>query len=940
MPRILPVAVSAMFLLPLWAGAQTYSFDEKVLTIATDRYEVRWKDGSVISWKTQLPGERELMTPKARYAPGQLPNGPSSRPRNLPPPFEYQPWAAMEPERVEWRINPSIDYHTTVSFERTEEGARLVYGKLGADRDLSWVQEFSVDPATGDLCIRQKATSPKGNLSGVSFGIYNLDATLPLAVPAFPGNGQVWREDHGKGKILNIGYPRFWSAGLIIGMIPGGGSFAVWSEDPHFRPKYFRNFSDGERRNIGFEAALDYPYENNREIEVFTWRLNTFSGNWTEPAARYRDLLVRLHSLKPLAKRTPAWMNSLSMVWSTTEGSAEQAEAMQAKLDPGKIVLWDFTGSTRLNGLNLRVPEYIPREGFAERNERLREAGFHVASYYSMALVDAQAHPTMIRDYGLGLYYDALGREEASGIGDQRLVYVHPGSARWRRFYAEKMREVFDNYHVDLLYQDVAGTAVGSSGRVEGLNFNEAVVAADAATHHAVPEAMIGGEYWNEVTIVHESIGLQRSVGWGGDATRNQMSRMEMPHPICSFLFSPFSHYIGYKVPQRDRVIWHQDQNMNEVIGSLPNWRTPVTDQSPEAEITLLRARLWAEGFKPWFPAEWEEGVASYLRNPAGDVVRYRRHASQSYCTREDQGGAERLVYARVSGVSRVSHSEPVQIRNWVAYDARGPIGLDPGQYYCLFPGKPPASPVVIDQVPKSVSITSFRQAADYLLVSFNGPVDGNPAFRWHADIPGWTFSVRDLNGAGCLLGVHAKPEKAAPEQEFAPGEFTFLMTLGGMPIEVLETVPHRQVRLEGAVSDAVQLLPPGGGRDSEIVMEKLVTLPKTDDLGLLFSTDRRGGAGDGIHLVVRANGQEIWRQYSGTEPEQKTHAIPLAPFAGQAVLLTIGVDAGKSGYNSSNDEVRIGRIRLGRVEPGTAPGEPPRETEAAPPTPEDETYR
>lgn len=949
MKHLLAPLVVILSVAGLHAEAGPFTFDGKVMTITTDRYEIQWKNGGVISWKTFLPTERTLMSPEPQHDSKQVPSGPSLRPRGLDHPvFEYHPYSSVEPERANFRVNNNPNYRTTVVFEPTENGARLIYGKLGAKRDMSWTQEFSIDPTTGDLIVRQMATAPQGHLSGISFGIYNLDASIPLAVPAFPGNGQVWRADYHQGKLVNIGYPRFWSAGIVIGMPLSGGSFAVWSEDPHFMPKYFRNFSDGIRRSIGFEASLNFPYDNNREIEVFTWRLNTFAENWTEPAKRYRELLRRLHSIMPLADRSPSWMNRLAMIWSTNDGTVEEAAIMKAKLDPGKVVLWDFTGSTNLNGLNMRVPEYIPRDGFIERNQRLRADGFHIASYYSLCLVDAQAHPTMIRDYGLGLYYDALAGEERtdikiadSGKEEERLIYVHPGSAQWRKFYAHKMKHVFDNYGVDLLYQDVAGTAVGSSGVVNGLNFNEAVVAGDADIHQAVPEAMIGGEYWNEVTVVHESIGLQRSIGWGGPDSRVWMSRMDTPHPICSLLFSPFSLYVGYKVPQRDGVAWHQDQNMNEVIGSIPNWYTPVDDPSPEAALTLLRAKLWADGFKPWFPTEWENGVASYMRNEAGDVVRYRRTGNQSFCTRQNKGSTESLVYGRISGVNRLEYGEPVYIQDWPAHDAKGPIGLNPSRYYCVFPGKPSELPVTIDHLPEGVFLENVRHTEDYFLATFNRTVKEGE-FRWHADFPGWKIQIGSLHDVGYLLGLRAEPDKAGPEEEFSLDDFHVLTTLGGMPIGDTAPPLRRTVRWNGEPLEMFQFLPPTGGKGSEVGMEKLVTLPDAGNLGLLFASDRKGGAGDGVNLVVRVNGQEIWRQFNGAEPSQLEHSVPLGDFSGQTVLLGIFVDAGPSGYNRSNDETRIGKIRLGTVTPKqeAAQSSKPPKTPADPKIPENETYR
>lgn len=941
MKYFLSLGVAVMALNGAFANQEIFSFENGILKITTDRYEVLWKNGSMISAKSFLSPENAVIAKQVKFQPRNFPNGPSIRSRSTGSAIpEYHPWFGHDMAKCNFQINQTPDSQTPVTYETTEEGARLVYKDFGDNKDLSWTQEFQVDPETGDLCILQKATAPSGGLSGISFGIYNLDASIPLAVPSFPGNGQVWRSDHGKDRFVNIGYPRFWSAGIIIGMIPGGGSFAVWSDDKNFMPKYFRHYTDGERRIIGFEAALTDPYEQNKEIEVFGWRFNTFAGNWTEPAFRYRDHLQKIHSIKPLKERTPKWADGLAMIWSTGGGSAEELEKMADKIDPNKIVLWDFTGSTIDIGLNEKVPDYIPSDKFIQRNTEARAAGFHIASYYSMALVDAHAHPTMMKDYDLGFYYDALGGKVRTDTKGGRLIYIHPGSEKWRKFYADKMKHVFENYQVDVLYQDVAGTAIGSSGIKGGKNFNQAVVAADAAIHEMTPEALIAGEYWNEVTIVNESIGLQRSLGWGGKESAKSMSDMKRPHPICSLLFSPFSYYFAYKVPQLDPRLWHLDQNINEVIGSLPDWRTPVDDTSSEAKITLARAKLWADGFKPWFPSEWEDGVASYMKQDSGALIRYRRDDRGSFCTLQKAGAKEKLLYGRITGVNQLEYPEPVHIPNWIAYNDRGPIGLNSDYYYCVFAGTPEEKSVVVTGLPEGAYLTTIRETEDYILLGFNQPIDGQ--FSWRvADTKKWTITQYNIEESGYLLGVNNMPSPVKVGEILSIDDFHYVMTSNGVSLGKKERPKVISREYNGERINTVQMMPPSGGANSEFAMEKLITLPKDENLQLSFYSGRRGGAGDGVNFIVRVNGKEIWKKFSPSEAVSEEQVVPLGDYAGKTVVLSICLDAGPAGYNRSNDESLWGNFLLksGKVQSQT-PIQNKEQNTSESKTIEDETYR
>lgn len=901
------VCLPIILIFPFCAkGEDPYQFADNALTIRTDRYEVIWKDGSITSAKTFLPVERTLTSSSPRQEPGLLPNGPGYREDGGEKPLEFHPWLERDINQVQFSVNHSPSPAKEVKFERTEEGATLQYSIPNSD--LLWIQHFKIDSETGDLLISQKAKSSRAGLSGISFGIYNLNANIPLAVPVFPGNGQTWRGDYAKDSFINLSYPVFWPAGIIVGMIPEGGSFAVWSEDNQFLPKYFRHYTDGTTRAIGFDASLNYPYDKNKEIEVFTWRFNTFPGNWTQPATRYRDHLQQAYSIKPLSERFPKWLDSLSMIWSTGGGTDEELATMARKIDPDKVILWHFSGSTADPGINQKVPSYVPEKGFVDRNLRARAVGFHIAAYYSMALVDVHEHPDMMKEYGLGFYFDALSGSEIKEA-TKRLIYVHPGSQKWRDFYVKKMEEVYNQYGVDVLYQDVSGTGPGSAGVIEGLNFHQAVVAADKAIHDRLPEAALGGEYRNEVTIVHESVGLQRSLGWGTSRQIERMSRMDQPHPILSLLFSPFSYYYGYKVPFGDNERWHRDQNMNEVIGSLPDWRGSVDDEGPEAKINLLRAGLFADGFKPWFPEDWKPGVVAYMRNSKGEIIEYRRENNISTCYKINSDGKEKLLYGRFTGLRKLSYPEPIRIEQWPAYDKNGPIGLDPARYYSFFPGEPEDLPVTVNSLPENTELITYRNHEGFLFIGINQTA--SPDFSYKVNSSEVQVKQGELANHTYLVASPYVPQTLQPDHPVLPQTWSHIITRQGIAAKRSITYENTARTVEGERMDVIVLVPPDGGKGSEGLIEQMVQLPEQPDLKLVFSAGRNGGGGDGVHYIVRVNGQEIWRKFSPSERTWTKEIVDLTPFAGKTVLLSIGIDAGPDGFNRSNDQTYVGGIHV-----------------------------
>lgn len=76
----------------------------------------------------------------------------------------------------------------------------------------------------------------------------------------------------------------------------------VWAEDPNLRPKFFRRHVDAVAQALGFESCGEAPYDASRPHEAFTWRFNTYAGNWIEPAERYKRWLADTFKLIPRAR--------------------------------------------------------------------------------------------------------------------------------------------------------------------------------------------------------------------------------------------------------------------------------------------------------------------------------------------------------------------------------------------------------------------------------------------------------------------------------------------------------------------------------------------------------------------------------------------------------------------------------------------------------------
>ena len=893
----------------------SFRFTGGALTITTPRWQVRWQNGSLVGLTNRLPTKPAALTvPTAPMAVEQMPSGLGSfHGRKAEGKAQHHPWGAIH--------GPFLAQHppgpgTRVSFAKIPAGARLTYRGLKGEPEAVLVQEFTVDARTGDLVIRQRGESPNPGVFGVAFSLLNLRPDIEWAVPYF--GGQRWGTDVGKGSVFSLSWPMFWNAGLIIGETPGAGTIAVWAEDAGMRPKYLRRFNGDRVQAMGFEACDDAPYENKRTIEAFAWRFNTFAGNWMEPAARYKAWMVKARGMVPLKDRPNRWVKDIALLWPASAFDAAAMKKMAEIVNPRKILLMDFGW---LPDFNRRIPEYRPRDpNFAANVALAHKYGFRVGGYTSMALVDQQTHPTVFRDYGLEPYYDGLFGDKPAKVEDW-LVYVHPGSAKWRDFYADRMRHVHETYGLDYLYQDVMGCQTGSAGLVEGLNFNRAVIASNAATRRQAPRAALGGEFWNEATAANADFGLGTFLAWGGEEHKEQISRPDRPHPLLSYLFSDYCLYWPHQIPIRDTPRFHRDQNINEVIGALPAWDGEPGDRASEARVVLERARLWAAGFRPHFPkAPWRPGAVSYLREPAsGRIVRYDRRAGSTYCYEQTAKG-DRLRYARLTGVGEVSPGAPARIDGWLAYgeNGRGPIGLNPKRWYCLFPGPPPALPVRITGLPAGAWIGGSRVTDDYVLVQLEGSGDGS--VRWRASRPvASPASPRPAAGAGeatvrlpttVLFGIRT-PQTVTPSAILPVTKWRHQIVSNGQTIG--PAAPRREDTwtFGGQTRQGIMVHPPLGGVGSEYTIDGFVSLPDDPRVALKTSISLLDGQGDGVHFVVRVNGKEVWRRHRDPKAGWEDVTIPLKEYAGQNVVLSLALDCGTGGFNTSCDESLWGEARV-----------------------------
>lgn len=890
----------------LLLAAPSIMVENDVVTIKTDRYEVSWQNGSLVGLRTFLSKDAAITVDARPMQVSQLPNGLAVMPSG------GNKEGALAPYKVVCNfplktVFPA--YHPPVAGQMTSQavpnGIRLTYTGLAGDPQALLQQELTVEPDTGDLLIRQEAKWSAPGVLGISFSLLNLRPDIVFAVPYF--GGQRWRNEPGKEGINGIPWPYMWSAGLIIGELPGGGSFSVWAEDPDMRPKFFRHYHAKDVQGLNFEAGDESPYDKNR-MTAFTWRLNTFAGSWQDPAKRYKDYFIKTFKPVPRSQRSSKWIDEVALIV-PTKPDEKTIAALAPVIDPKHLLFMDWGW---LTDLNRRVPEFTPRDkAFPQTTALAHKYGAHTGVYTSIALIDQQTHPTMMKDLGLEYLIRGPQEEKPKGVREGWLQYVHPGSTKWRESYSTRMAQIVQEYGIDYLYQDVSGCASGSSGLVEGLTFSKAVIVGEDAIREKTPQSALGGEFWNEMNACREDFGMQTFLAWFGEEHAKKISAPTQPHPLLAYLFDDYCLLWPHNVMIRDTLKFHREMNIDEVIGAIPVWNTAPDDRASEARVVLERAKLLTQGFRPYFPEKWEPSAVAYQRNAQGQIVKYLRPDQCTYCFEVTPQG-DKLRYARVRGVSRLSLPYPATIDGWVAYDAKGPIGLSPENWYCVFPGQPANIPVKITDLPEGARIKGTRLTDQYCLVEIDGKGDGavawellreNVSLLGREGPDGRKNGQKTINLPATLLFATGQPQPITPGEPLPLATWKYHITSNGQIVREGKLISHRKFTFSGQTHDGYRVLPPTGGKGSEISIDGFVVLPQDPSAALRLCLGRGGGAGDGVNFVVRVNGKEIWHQERDTTQGWKDALIPLGEYAGQGVVLSLAVDCGKGGFNTSNDE-------------------------------------
>ena len=712
---------------------------------------------------------------------------------------------------------------------------------------------IAVDEDTGDLLIEQAGVSDTAGVYGIQWGCGNLNTrNLDLILPAQGGQIIDAMSPTTSG---SFDYPEHWEAQLAIVQAKQGG-FYVRGTDETFQFKALHYEKDIESFAINFETQNQAPFDTLTSAKSVTWRLNTYVGDWRVPARQYQDWMEQTFNPRRLTEM-PAWVSEIGLVVIYHGYEIALLEGLAAQIDPTKTLL--YLTQWRKDDYDTNYPDYTASENFGGFLDAARQHGFRVMLHTNFPGV-APYHPL----YATLQQYQFRDRWSGNPIGwfwdrieePGRHAFINPASSEFRKILVEQLMDVSQKYPVDAFHLDVSLIAKNdANGVIEGLNSAQGNIRLHTELTEAMPQVVFGGEGLHEVTFFRESF-----------AQRLVYSLDIKPHPISTFLFSPYTllyGHLGLPNPDIGPELYQEYLHLYENWGVLPTLRLWSAEQLAEGHLgtqhLLSLARTWQEfGFKPDFETDWGTETLFQYVGKDGELATLQGTDERVTLVLPEEGAG----YDRIFGVTQVKtdHNLP----HWSAYNETTLLGLNPNKSYVLSDAPRDFSQVHINALPEGVSVTESRVTENAALFRLK---------RTGASHEIDLLSQFQLVRTGIVLNGEELPRQKGA---------TFHST---------------EVSISGIRKSAIDAHPPYQGISGDAFGEWTLSLPDTPRLRLEFDVGLQDGSenSDGVTFIVAVQGKEIFRRHYN-EQRWEHISLDLTPYRNQRVTLRLTTTPGPVG--------------------------------------------
>ena len=728
---------------------------------------------------------------------------------------------------------------------------------------------IAVDENTGDLLLEQKGFSDTAGVYGIQWGCRNLDVrNLDLILPA--DGGQIINT-MSPFTSRSFNYPGSWEVQLAIMQGEQGGFFVRGADETfQFKALHYEKYIDSFA--LGFETQNQAPFDALTSAKSVVWRLNTYSGDWRVPARQYRDWMEQ--TFKPWRlDEMPAWVGEIGLVVTYIDPRLDVGilDRLAEQVDPAKTLL--YLNQWRKDDYDVNFPDYTAKPEFGRFVEAARQHGFRVMPHVNLLGVSPY-HP-LYAELQKFQYRDPWNGNPMGWFWDRtdspnRHAFMNPASAEFRKYFVQQLKEVWIRYQVDAFHLDVSPLVVNdANGLVDGLNAGQGNALLHKELAAAMPGVVLGGESLHEVTFFRESFAQRWKSPPRWDPTRRST-----PHPISTFLFSPYTVPYGYLAlpnPDSGPQLYQEYLDSYEIWGVLPTLRLSlVADLGPERVRTqelLSIARTWQQrGLRPDFESDWTANTLFQYVGEDGEIAALKKTETGATFVLPE----ESLGYERVFGVTQVKTQRNTP--HWRAYNETTILGLHPEKSYFLNDTGRDFSQVHINALPDGVSLTESRVTENAALFRLE-----------RLDI---SHEIDLLSEIHLVRTGIVHKGKELPRQRGASFRKTEVSIAGVRKSAIDAHPPYEIIHGDNIRGDTSTF-----GEWTLLLPDTSTPLYLDFDIGLREGSQRS----DGVTFIVSIQGTELFRRLYNAQRWEHVR-LDLTPYRNQRVTLRFSTTPGPVG--------------------------------------------
>ena len=472
---------------------------------------------------------------------------------------------------------------------------QLLYRQEGTDVLIA----IAVDPMTDDLLIDMEGMSGTPGVVGMQWGLGYLNIQN-LSVIAPIDGGRIIDASTPK-NYAGYFYPGSWEAQLAVVQGELGGFYIRNTDNTlQFKTFIYDRADDGFALNFG--TYNQAPFDSHTTAQSQMWRFNTYAGNWRVPAWKYRDWMEHAFDGRRLSDM-PEWVKDITLFMNRgiKVHSAVVLDKLAEFIDPTKTLVlvkdWSIGREWWREGL-VHYPDYEPLLGLRDFVEAAKAHGFRLMLYADLISfsVDHPLYPEFVRhQYRDTWTGELIGWKWDEPTHPHRHPFINPASSAFRQILVQELKAVWENYDIDGFFMDASHAVINdANGLIDGLNAGQGTALLHKELAEAMPGVVLGGERLHEATFARESF-----------AERPLLTKETEPHPISTFLFSPFTHAIGGHLPTPDinpypedfQFAYQEHLSFYEIWGVLPTLRIwdvkHLKAERVETHALLATARTW-----------------------------------------------------------------------------------------------------------------------------------------------------------------------------------------------------------------------------------------------------------------------------------------------------------------------------------------------------------